>query len=181
MIAFLVLSGLALVRLYRAQEQYRATLAEQENLAAMGRMTAGIAHEIRNPLSVIRGTGPAPARVASQSAGIDDPMADFIPEEIDRLDRILSSYLSFGSDGGDGEPEQLDLADVVERTSELMADDLDAAGIALELELGGTHGDRGSTPLAAGPDEPDPERARRDAGRRPDHDPRRAPRGHRRS
>lgn len=131
-IAFLVLSGLALMRLHRAQERYRATLAEQESLAAMGRMTAGIAHEIRNPLSVIRGTGQH-LKERLRSAGIDDPMADFIPEEIDRLDRILSSYLAFGRDS-EVEPERMDLADVVRRTTRLMAADLEQAQVTVAFE-----------------------------------------------
>lgn len=132
-ISFLVLSGLALIRLQRAQTRYRARLAEQENLAAMGRMTAGIAHEIRNPLGVIRGTGQH-LQNRLRNAGIDDPVADFIPEEIDRLDRILSSYLALGSDAG-VEPERLDLADVVQRTVKLMAADLEQFGVTVALEL----------------------------------------------
>jgi len=126
-IAFLILSGLAIVRLYRARERDRANLVRQENLAAMGRMTAGIAHEIRNPLSVIRGTGQH-LQNRLRTAGIEDPMAEFIPEEIDRLDRILSSYLSLGNDKA-SEPEHLDLSDVVERTLMLMAGELEGIEI----------------------------------------------------
>jgi signal transduction histidine kinase len=126
-IAFLVLSGLALIRLYRARERDRANLVRQENLAAMGRMTAGIAHEIRNPLSVIRGTGQhLKNRLAS--AGIDEPMADFIPEEIDRLDRILGSYLALGKDTS-SELERMDLAEVVQRTLKLMAAELQSVEV----------------------------------------------------
>jgi signal transduction histidine kinase len=131
-IAFLVLSGLALIRLQRAQALYRTRLAEQENLAAMGRMTAGIAHEIRNPLGVIRGTGQH-LQNRLRSAGIEDPVADFIPEEVDRLDRILSSYLALGS-GADVEPEKLDLAEVVQRTMKLMASDLEKFGVTVTCD-----------------------------------------------
>jgi len=128
-VAFLLVSGLAIARLLRAQEQYRAAMVRQEELAAMGRMTAGIAHEIRNPLGVIRGTGQHLKRRLAE-AGIDDPMADFIPEEVDRLDRILGGYLAFGS-GHDLAHELLDLAEVVDRTVRLMENELVADGIKI--------------------------------------------------
>jgi signal transduction histidine kinase len=141
-VAFLLLSALAIARLYRASERYRADLLRQENLAAMGRMTAGIAHEIRNPLGVIRGAGQHLQRRLAD-AGIDDPVADFIPDEIDRLDRILTGYLSFGR-GSDSEFESLDLGQVAERVIKLLATDLEEASITVELSYDAlpVHGDR---------------------------------------
>ena len=129
-IAFLVFSALAIWRLYRAQERFRADLVRQENLAAMGRMTAGIAHEIRNPLGVIRGTGQHLKR-RLRDAGIDDPVADFIPEEIDRLDRILTGYLSFGNDL-ETEHEAFDLEEVIRRTVQLMSSELSETGVTID-------------------------------------------------
>ena len=70
----LVLMGAVLYRLNLAVERYRARVMHQENLAAMGRMTAGIAHEIRNPLGIIRGAGQHLQRVL-QDANIDEPVA----------------------------------------------------------------------------------------------------------
>ena len=132
-VAFLFLSGLALVRLHRSQERARESLVRQENLAAMGRMTAGIAHEIRNPLGVIRGAGQHLDR-RLREAGIEDPMAGFIPDEVDRLDRILSGYLSFGR-GGETDHERLDLADVVRRTVRNLQDEFDRARITIAVDL----------------------------------------------
>lgn len=129
-VAFLLISGWAIVRLYRTRERYRTSLIEQENLAAMGRMTAGIAHEIRNPLGVIRGAGQHLKRRLA-AAGIEDPVADFIPEEVDRLDRILTGYLSFGA-GNETAPAQIDLAPVIHRTVRLMSTDLAGSGVNIE-------------------------------------------------
>jgi signal transduction histidine kinase len=133
-LVFLSLMGVFLFRLQAAMERYRASVWRQENLAAMGRMTAGIAHEIRNPLGIIRGAAEHVGRRLA-AAGIEDEIAGFIPEEVDRLDRILKGYLAFG---GDSPPqlETLDLRAPVRRAAKLAADELARGGVAVALELG---------------------------------------------
>ncbi len=137
-LVFLTLLGVLLARVNLSLERSRATLARQESLAAMGRMTAGIAHEIRNPLGIIRGAGEHLGRLLADR-GIADEAATFIPEEVDRLDRILAGYLAFGADAP-GEPEDLDLASVVRRTVRLVARDL-AVDIAEPLPAAPCRGD----------------------------------------
>jgi two-component system, sporulation sensor kinase E len=70
-------------------------LIRADRLAAMGELTAGVAHEVRNPLGVIR---------ASVQL-LEDPKADrerihgaaeVIKQEIDRLDRVIKALLDFG-------------------------------------------------------------------------------------
>lgn len=118
-LAILAVLGVLLARVNLLLERSRATLARQESLAAMGRLTAGIAHEIRNPLGIIRGAGEHLARVLADR-GIVDETTSFIPEEVDRLDRILTGYLSFGTDAPAAR-DDLDLASVVRRTVRLIA------------------------------------------------------------
>jgi signal transduction histidine kinase len=130
----LVLMGVFLYQINRSLEQYRASIMRQENLAAMGRMTAGIAHEIRNPLGIIRGAGEHLKRVLT-GAGIKDEVADFIPEEVDRLDQILTGYLAFGSDR-EAVSEVFDLGRGVRRSVELLSSELESVGIVLEIAAG---------------------------------------------
>lgn len=125
--------GLVLNRLGLDLERYRAAAQRQENLAAMGRMTAGIAHEIRNPLGIIRGAGQHLQRVLDQ-AGLRDEVADFIPEEVDRLDAILSGYLAFGS-GAPAAPEVFDPAAVVRRGTGLLEEELGRTGVRVGADL----------------------------------------------
>lgn len=129
-LAILAALGLVLQRIAAALERAREAALRQEGLAAMGRMTAGIAHEIRNPLGIIRGAGQHLGRVL-EDAGIHDEVATFIPEEVDRLDRILSGYLSFGT-GQQGPVEDFDLAACLRRGARLAADELRASGVAVE-------------------------------------------------
>jgi nitrogen-specific signal transduction histidine kinase len=49
-------------------------------------MTAMLAHEIRNPLGIIRG---AAERVSRRHGLEEDEIFKFIPEEVDRLERTL--------------------------------------------------------------------------------------------
>jgi signal transduction histidine kinase len=73
----------------------RARLAQSEKLAALGQLAAAIAHEVRNPLAVIRS--------AAQGLGEAVPAADqdarrasaFITAEIDRLNNVIASLLAF--------------------------------------------------------------------------------------
>ncbi len=127
----LILMGVFLSQINVALGRYRASIMRQENLAAMGRMTAGIAHEIRNPLGIIRGAGEHLQRVLHKQ-GLTDDVADFIPEEVDRLDQILTGYLAFGTDK-DAVVEKFDLAVGVRRTLHLIDAEFTAAKIGIQL------------------------------------------------
>jgi signal transduction histidine kinase len=130
-VVVLGLLGLLLLRIQHALERARTTLLQQENLAVMGRLTAGIAHEIRNPLGIIRGAGQHLQQLL-RDREITDEVVDFIPEEVDRLDRILAGYLAFGSDSA-GQQEAVDLTALVRRTVRFAGDDLATAGVAVEV------------------------------------------------
>jgi len=128
---FLAAMGALLLAIHRSLASARTSLARQEHLATMGRMTAGIAHEIRNPLGIIHGSAQHLQRVL-RDHGIEDEVAAFIPEEVDRLDRILSGYLAFGRED-EGVQDAVELDSIVRRTVMLTADEFQAGDINLEL------------------------------------------------
>lgn len=71
-----------------------AKMFQMEKLAAMGRLTAGIAHEFRNPLSIIKTSAQSILRnttdpIVVQKAGT------FIVSESERLDSIVGTFLQF--------------------------------------------------------------------------------------
>jgi signal transduction histidine kinase len=72
------------------EEQWR----RRDRLASLGALSAGVAHEIRNPLAGI-GTS---AQVLKRRLGADDARASFVDvilEEVSRLDRIVEGLLQF--------------------------------------------------------------------------------------
>lgn len=105
----------------------RESLLRHETLSSMGRMAAGIAHEIRNPLFIIRSSAEKLKETNPDRAGEID---GFIIEEVDRLDGILTDYLLFARD----EPmrrEELDLVTTLRRCVRLMRESIEEAGISL--------------------------------------------------
>jgi signal transduction histidine kinase len=75
-------------------EATHAAWLQNEKLASLGRLAAGIAHEVRNPLGVIR----ASATMVQESFDPDDEAyraCQFIREETDRLDGLVKSLLGF--------------------------------------------------------------------------------------
>ena len=132
-LTILILMGIFLHRINLSFEHYQESIRRQENLAAMGRMTAGIAHEVRNPLSIIRGAGQHLQRVLDK-AGIVDPVADFIPEEVDRLNHILSGYLSFGSQK-DRPAETFDLSMCLRRSERMIQEEIQQTGVRILLPV----------------------------------------------
>ena len=137
-LAFLTAMALVVTRLERSLAGARAAAQRQETLAAMGRMTAGIAHEIRNPLGIIRGAGEIQT-AKLRELGVELPTADFIPAEVDRLDRILTRYLTFGR-GGAPQPEPVDLEALVRRVALMAAGELERKGVRIDVENRGVAG-----------------------------------------
>lgn len=83
----------SLAKLKEAEENLR----RKERLAALGQMSAGIAHEIRNPLGIISSSAQLiEKKLAGDSAGIPQ-LIDIIQEESSRINSLVSAFISFGS------------------------------------------------------------------------------------
>ena len=98
-----------------------------EKLAAIGRLAAGVAHEVRNPLGVIR----ASASMVQESfdPGSEPHRAcDFICDEIDRLNGLIVSLLNFARPA-EPQLEALFVEKVIDRALAVSAGELERRGI----------------------------------------------------
>ena len=82
----------------RAMERLRLKerLSKAERLSALGEMAAGISHEIRNPLGIIRSS----AELLKKKVTKFDPsntIPDIIVEEANRLNNIITGFINFAS------------------------------------------------------------------------------------
>ena len=69
-------------------------LRRQDRLAALGEMSAGLAHEIRNPLGIISSS--AQLLHSTKTDQSDPALLTIIQEETTRLNRLISRFLDFG-------------------------------------------------------------------------------------
>lgn len=88
-----LLAGLILILLQIRINQAERQAFHNQTQAFLGQMVAVVAHEIRNPLAIIRGSAERlRSRDKSEEAG-------FIIEEADRLNNIVTGYLEFAKGG----------------------------------------------------------------------------------
>lgn len=92
-------------------------LKQTERLAALGQLTAGIAHEIKNPLSIIQAAAEA-IQLDIKDTSFVNEMADDILETTDRLNHLLTEFLKMAK--GE-EKENLVPTNVVQVLNELLS------------------------------------------------------------
>jgi signal transduction histidine kinase len=106
-------------------------MKERDRLAAIGEMSAGLAHEIRNPLAAIKG---AAQYLDPRKLPPDDrEFLEIMVEEVNRLDGVVTQFLDYSR------PLKPTLSptsvnDVLEKTFKLLQAQVPAS-ISLELEL----------------------------------------------
>jgi len=122
----LILRDLGEIR--RLQEEIR----RQEKLAALGGLAAGVAHEIRNPLSSIKGI----ATYFGERAEADSEerqAAEVMVQEVDRLNRVITELLEFARPS-DLRLQPVELEPLLAHSVKLVEQDARARNIELQLE-----------------------------------------------
>jgi two-component system, sporulation sensor kinase E len=89
-------------------------LVRADRLAALGELVAGVAHEIRNPLAIIKGSLQVYAETVPASDDVHE-LSKIVNQEIDRLDRVIKALLDFGRPSPSA-MEPTDMREVIEET-----------------------------------------------------------------
>lgn len=120
-------------RLLRELQTTQSKLVQAQKLASIGRMSATLAHEIRNPMSIIMSA----AGIAAEDVPPGSPPAEaimLIRQEIARLDRIITELLNFAAP----KRPQLDNHDLNELVASWippLREDLEKRGVRIELAV----------------------------------------------
>jgi nitrogen-specific signal transduction histidine kinase len=85
----------ALAETNRKLEQAQAEARRSERLAALGQLSAGLAHEIRNPLGVIKGSAEMLNQKLQESNPLASELAGYISTEVNRLSALVTRFLDF--------------------------------------------------------------------------------------
>ncbi len=131
----------------RAQESLENRLHRADHLAAIGRLVAGVAHEVRNPLASIK------LRlhlIRKSQHGTRESEAAFsvVEEEISRLNRLVVRLLTLSKPDQSG-ADSRDLAQLVESRAQLWSAQAGQRGIRLETRVDETA--RGATRVETDP------------------------------
>jgi PAS domain S-box-containing protein len=100
----LVFTDITELKAFQSQKDLR------DRLSTLGEMSAGIAHELRNPLAVISGYTKMLSRKAEDSL---KPSVEAISKEVMVMDRIITDFLSFAKPT-DPMSTEVDLKDLIE-------------------------------------------------------------------
>ncbi|MDM7916911.1 MAG: ATP-binding protein, partial [Candidatus Eisenbacteria bacterium] len=126
---------LVLIRDTTEERAFEEDQRRRERLASIGELSAGVAHEIRNPLTGIGNC----AQVLQDRIAADDPLRKFVQiilDEAARLNRIVESLLSFARPGRP-QLRQAAIVDVLRHVLDLERDACEEQGISTELKIRG--------------------------------------------
>ena len=126
-------SCLLIIRDRTLLKNLEKSLANAEKLAAVGTLAAGVAHEVRNPLSSLRGFAQYFVKKLAGKTP-EEEYAKTMVREADRLNRVISDLLFLGRPKAIA-PRQVNLAVMAKEIITLLRFDLEQKQVDIDLKL----------------------------------------------
>jgi two-component system, NtrC family, sensor histidine kinase HydH len=128
-----MIGRIALFRDLSELQHLRKEVERSQRLAAVGSLAAGVAHEIRNPLSSLKGFA---TYFRQRYGGVPDDVkvADIMIQEVDRLNRVITELLEF-SRPMELKRKATDLAGLVRHTLGTIEGQARGEGVAVQSNL----------------------------------------------
>lgn len=118
----------------REKETVEANLRQAQRLSAVGNLAAGVAHDVRNPLNAIKLLSSHALDTLEDSPGAAAKQLQTIRNEVDRLDDIVSGFLSLAREEElRREPSPID--PLLNECAALVKKDAEARGLRFVSEL----------------------------------------------
>lgn len=112
-----------------------ASLRRSERLAALGQLTAGLAHELRNPLGTIKASAELLIKETThQRPDVMSEMALYILSEVDRVNSLIASFLDFARPL-QVHPVAADLSSVIDDVARQEADLASKQEIEIDIHI----------------------------------------------
>jgi len=122
-----------LLRDLREIKKLEEKVRHSEKLAAIGELAAGVAHEIRNPLSSIKGFARFLAHSLSDRIQ-EKEYAEIMVKEVDRINRVVNDLLTFARPM-EPEPTPTDVLELAEHTMRLVETDARSRDIKIRSKI----------------------------------------------
>lgn len=106
---------------------------QSEKLAAVGNLAAGIAHEVRNPLSSIKGYVTYFGSLFKEGSD-NRKAAELMAEEVDRVNRVISELLEFARPS-DLKFSEIKVMDLIDHSIRIVSHEAESAGIRITKKV----------------------------------------------